>query len=112
MNKNASGSCSEDPEETEFMCVKIEIANQRAEFNDFYQFASQLESKLGILFIEKTHDFDELYWLFYYKHSRLVLSYGTFDGISIYPAAGKDADDNDIQILDELKALLKGKSLI
>lgn len=71
-------------------------------YDKFYLVAEILENNFGIIYKFKVNDFDSLYWEFEYKGSLLMLHYDIYFGVSLYPAACKEATSSDNEKVIEL----------
>jgi hypothetical protein len=81
--------------------------NSNCEFNDFYTIANVLETVFNLTFNQNLNDFNSItYYDFEYQGSKLVIHYNIYLGVSIFPAALKNAtvEDNDMTI--EISSLL------
>jgi hypothetical protein len=85
------------------------ILNPNCDWDVFHQIIAVLESRFGISFTEKIHDFDSAYWSFLYQGSILTLHYNIFFGVSVFPGAFREAsavDNENTLILGKLLAAI------
>lgn len=87
---------------------QIEIADYHADFDDFYRYAEKLQQRLGLIYSDKVHDFDALYWVFKFKENLFVLNYDSFAGISIYLRDDGRSSELENSLLQELKKEIEG----
>jgi molybdenum cofactor cytidylyltransferase len=78
------------------------IVVENCPVQEFLKIAGILQISLNISFQNKLSDTDSIYWDFIYKEKELTLHYNTYDGISIFPKALKNATNSDNQIVLDL----------
>jgi len=71
----------------------------------FYQIADIVSRDLKVRFIRKEDDVDSLNWNFRYKGQQFTLHYSIYNGISIVPAAARDAEKNN-RVLTEMAVVV------
>jgi hypothetical protein len=80
---------------------------ESTEYEDFYSFTSKLKNILKIEYQDKIDDFDTLYWVFYLDEHSFVVSYNTFQGISVYPSSTIHETNVEIEILEKIARALQ-----
>lgn len=73
--------------------------------NLFYQIADIVSRDLKVRFLRKEDDVDSVNWDFRYKGQNFILHYSIYNGISILPAASRDAERNN-KVLTEMAVVV------
>lgn len=87
------------------------IIDGDCEFEKFYKVADVLQADFNILFTNKLHDLDTIYWDFNFKDSTLVLFYNIYEGVTIFPKALQDSIQTENECTEEIGTLLYQKLL-
>jgi hypothetical protein len=82
---------------TENGCLEANLTDSN-DSDNFYQIASLME-EFGYTFFYKLDDFDSIYWKFKVTEYDFILHFMTFLGVSIMPASGKNASEEENNIV-------------
>jgi hypothetical protein len=82
------------------------IIDDHCDVNKFHKVAKILENKFNIGFFAKLNSPETSYWDFTFNNSNLTLSFNIYEGISVLPAAFKEASQSDNEVTIKLSGLL------